>query len=92
MLNECHERARGSWLVYRVYSVSSDYIFNTDLPRGGLPLWSSSQSVWQLTQRTRVRFPALPDFLSSSGSGTGVHSALVRINEEFLERKLAAPV
>ena len=27
------------------------------------PLWSSGQS--------RVRFPALPDFLSSSGSGTG---------------------
>jgi hypothetical protein len=28
------------------------------------PLWSSSQSIWTLTQRTRVRFPALPDFLS----------------------------
>jgi hypothetical protein len=32
----------------------------------------------------------LPHFLSSSGSGTG--SALVRINEELLERKVAAPV
>ena len=30
------------------------------------PLWSSGQ-----IQRSRVRFPALPDFLSSSGSGTG---------------------
>jgi hypothetical protein len=34
-------------------------------------LWSSDQSFWLLTQRSRVRFPALPDFLSSSGSGTG---------------------
>jgi hypothetical protein len=41
------------------------------------PLWSSGQSSWLLTQRSRVRFPALPDFLSSSGSGTGVHSTLV---------------
>jgi hypothetical protein len=29
-----------------------------------LPLWSGGQSSW-------VRFPALPDFLRSSGSGTG---------------------
>jgi hypothetical protein len=35
------------------------------------PLWSSGQSFWLLTQRSRVRFPALPDFLSGSGSGTG---------------------
>jgi hypothetical protein len=28
-------------------------------------------SSWLLTQRSRVRFPALPYFLSSSGSGTG---------------------
>ena len=26
---------------------------------------------WLQIQRSRVRFPALPDFLSSSGSGTG---------------------
>jgi hypothetical protein len=32
---------------------------------------SSSQSFWLLTQRSRVRFAALPDFLSGSGSGTG---------------------
>jgi hypothetical protein len=32
---------------------------------------SSGQSSWLLTQRSRLRFPALPDFLSSSGSGTG---------------------
>jgi hypothetical protein len=32
----------------------------------GPPLWSSGQ-----IQRSRVRFPGLPDFLRSSGSGTG---------------------
>ena len=35
------------------------------------PLWSSGQSFWLQIQRSRIRFPALPDFLSSSGSGTG---------------------
>jgi len=35
------------------------------------PLWSSGQSFWLQIQRSRVRYPALPDFLSSSGSGTG---------------------
>jgi hypothetical protein len=37
----------------------------------GPPLWSSCQSYWLQIQRSRVRFPALPDFLRSSGSGTG---------------------
>ena len=36
----------------------------------GPPLWSSGQSFWLQKQRSRVRSPALPDFLSS-GSGTG---------------------
>jgi hypothetical protein len=35
------------------------------------PLCSSGQSFWPPIQRSRVRFPALPDFLRSSGSGTG---------------------
>jgi hypothetical protein len=35
------------------------------------PLCSSGQSSWLLNQRSRARFPALPDFLSSCGSGTG---------------------
>jgi hypothetical protein len=35
------------------------------------PLWSSGLSSWLLTQRSRVRFPAIPHFLSSSVSGTG---------------------
>jgi hypothetical protein len=32
---------------------------------------SSGQTSWLQTQRPRVRFPRLPDFLSSSGSGMG---------------------
>jgi hypothetical protein len=35
------------------------------------PLWSSGQSSWLQVQRSLVRFPALRDFLTSSGSGTG---------------------
>jgi len=35
------------------------------------PLWSSGQGFWLQIQRSRVRFPAPPDFLSGSGSGTG---------------------
>jgi len=35
------------------------------------PLWSSGQSFWLQIQRSWVRSPALPDFLSSSGSGKG---------------------
>ena len=38
---------------------------------GRPPLWSSGQCFWLQIQRSRVRFPALPDFLSGSGSGTG---------------------
>jgi hypothetical protein len=34
-------------------------------------MWSSSRSFWLLTHRSRVRFPALTDFLSSTGCGTG---------------------
>jgi hypothetical protein len=34
-------------------------------------LWSSGQSSWLHTQRSRVQFPTLLDILSSSGSGTG---------------------
>jgi hypothetical protein len=35
-----------------------------------LPLWSSGQFL-ATDSEVRVRFPALPDFLRSSGSGTG---------------------
>jgi hypothetical protein len=34
-------------------------------------MWSSGQSYWLQIQKSRVWFPALPDYLRSSGSGTG---------------------
>jgi hypothetical protein len=51
------------------------------------------QSFGLQIQRSRVRFPALPDFLRSSGFGMGsTHNRLVRKTEEPLEGKVAAPV
>jgi hypothetical protein len=48
------------------------WIFVFNLPNlSRPPLWSTGQRSWLHAQRTRVRFPALPDFLRSSGSGTG---------------------
>jgi hypothetical protein len=35
------------------------------------PLWCSGQEFLAADIEVRVRFPALPDFLLSSGSGTG---------------------
>jgi hypothetical protein len=42
-------------------------------PEGSPPclVWSSGQSSFLQIQRSRVRFSPLPDFLSSSGPGTG---------------------
>jgi hypothetical protein len=37
----------------------------------GPPLWSSGQCSWLQIQTSRVRFPALPDFVRSGGSGSG---------------------
>jgi hypothetical protein len=39
--------------------------------RSGPPLWSSGQSSWLQTQRSRVRFLLIPDIQSSSECGTG---------------------
>jgi hypothetical protein len=49
----------------------SPCLFLKNVVFSGPPLWSSGQSSWLQTQSYQVRFPALPDFLSSSGSGTG---------------------
>jgi hypothetical protein len=46
-------------------------IISSSSSSGGPPLWSSDQSSRLQIQRSRVRFPALPDFPGSSGSGTG---------------------
>jgi hypothetical protein len=45
--------------------------FTTGLGIPGPLLWSSGQSSWLLIQRFRARFSALPNFVSSSGCGTG---------------------
>jgi hypothetical protein len=45
--------------------------FYSSLEGLGPPLWSSGKSFWLQIQRSQVRFPALPGFLSSSGSGPG---------------------
>jgi hypothetical protein len=36
-----------------------------------MPLWSSGQSYWLQIKRSRVWLRVLPDYLRSSGSGTG---------------------
>jgi hypothetical protein len=46
-----------------------------------------SQRSWLQIQRSRVRSPPLPDYLRSSGSGTGSTHSLVSTTEELLERK-----
>ena len=51
---------------------SFNYLRNISYEKRVRPrLWSSGQSFWLQIQRSRVRFSALPGFLSSSGSGTG---------------------
>jgi hypothetical protein len=46
-------------------------VLNSNVHIHGPPLWSSGQSFWVQIQRSWVRFPVLPDFLRSRGSGTG---------------------
>ena len=55
-----HFKKDKNWCVYIVCYLHT-----------GPPLWSSGQSFWLQIQRSRDRFPTLPDFLSGSGSGTG---------------------
>jgi hypothetical protein len=49
-------------------------------------LWSSGQSFWLQIQRSRIRFPTLPDFLRIGGSGTGCNP----IRNKVMEGKLKA--
>jgi hypothetical protein len=62
-------------------------VFENSLDFNRPPLWSSGQSFWLQIQTSQVRFPALPDFLSSSGSGTGS----TQPREVNLNKKLASP-
>ena len=57
--------------IFLTYDVIYFYVYDLCITNAWPPLWSSGQSFWLQIQRSRVRFPALPDFLSSSGSGTG---------------------
>jgi hypothetical protein len=49
---------------------------STNIAIGRPPLWSSGQSSWLLTQGSPLTILALPDFLSSSESGTGSTQSL----------------
>jgi hypothetical protein len=51
------------------YKSTECYSYITKMSENGPPLWSSGQSSWLQIHRYRFRFPALPDFLRSSGSG-----------------------
>ena len=55
------------------------------------PLWSSGLSFWLQIQRSRVRSPALPDFLSSGGSGMGSTQPREVKLRSYLNKKVAAP-
>jgi hypothetical protein len=50
--------------------IKTSGIFILMVIASGPPVWSSGQSSSPLTQKFLVRFPALPNFLPSSGSGT----------------------
>jgi len=54
-------------------------------------LWSSGQSFWLQIQRSRVPSPALPDFLSSSGTGTESTQPREVKLRSYLNKKVAAP-
>jgi hypothetical protein len=57
----------------------------------GPPLWSGGQSSWLQIQKSGFEFPALPDFLRSSGSGTVSTHSSVQLRS-CLEEKVASPV
>jgi hypothetical protein len=78
----CQENKSGTKQIICIYSEMSfiklheikvNYLWKFSCMRNmkNVPLWSSGQSFWLQIQRSRFRFPALPDFLRSSGSGTG---------------------
>ena len=53
--------------LFSMLLINSSLIINLSI----YALWSSGQSFWLQIQRSRVRSLTLPDFLNSSGSGTG---------------------
>jgi hypothetical protein len=53
------------------FSIQIFFLIETSFTTKGPPLWCSGHSSFLQIRRSRVRFPALPDFLRSSESGTG---------------------
>jgi hypothetical protein len=72
-----HNAGQSRWILCRVFLLSTanelQYDNNYKIITVGFrpPLLSSGQSFWLQIHRSRVRFPALPHFLRSRGSGTG---------------------
>jgi hypothetical protein len=65
---ELYLQIRTAWYLIKY---GNNFTFLIPLWLYWQPLCSSGQSSWLQIQRPRVRFPGLPDFLRSSGSGTG---------------------
>jgi hypothetical protein len=61
----CHKKNSGALVRQRTISTERPPLV------GEVSAWFSSQSSRLQIQTSRVRFPALPDFPRSSGSGTG---------------------
>jgi hypothetical protein len=57
-----------------------------------VPLWSSSQEFLAADPEVPGSILGSARFSKYHWVCNGVHSALVRVNEELLERKVAAPV
>jgi hypothetical protein len=69
------------------YDTAEYYIVSDVILAGfgkGPPVWSSGQSSWLQIQRSRVRFPALPDIPEILDLERGLLS-LVMITEELVE-------
>jgi hypothetical protein len=77
---EWHIEQREAREIIQRYFINSD---NYTRPS----LWSSGQSSWLLTQRSRVRFRPLPDFLSGNESGTGSTQPLWGEMRSYLKEK-----
>jgi hypothetical protein len=61
----------GAGRYIRCKTDSASYYTLGECGPGPEPLWSSGQTSWLQTHRSRILFLALTDLLSSNGSGTG---------------------
>jgi hypothetical protein len=77
------------WIRYIKSYHFKSFILNQIVTCVWPPLWFSGQSSWLKIQKSRVRFPTLPDYLWNSGPWKGPLS-LMRTVEELLEWQVAA--